>query len=206
MMKVLVLNGSPRENGNTEIALAEMRKIFDAEGIEVETVQVGKEAVRGCTGCRFCWKNGKCVFDDLVNEVADKLKDADGLVLASPVYYGSANSTLTALLDRLYYSVPYPLTMKVGASVVVARRGGLSATYDQLHKYFGLSGMPIATSQYWNSVHGMEKGEAAEDTEGLQTMRTLARNMCFLMKSIALGKEQYEVPEKEEWTPTNFIH
>ena len=206
MMKVLVLNGSPRENGNTEIALAEMRKIFDAEGIEVETVQVGKEAVRGCTGCRFCWKNGKCVFDDLVNEVADKLKDADGLVLASPVYYGSANSTLTALLDRLYYSVPYPLTMKVGASVVVARRGGLSATYDQLHKYFGLSGMPIATSQYWNSVHGMEKGEAAEDTEGLQTMRTLARNMCFLMKSIALGKEQYGVPEKEEWTPTNFIH
>ena len=205
-MKVLVLNGSPREQGNTEIALAEMQKIFDAEGIEVETVHVGKEVVRGCTGCRYCWKNGKCVFDDLVNEVAEKFEKADGLVLASPVYYGSANSTLTALLDRLFYSIPFDTRMKVGASVVVARRGGLSATYDQLHKYFGLSGMPIATSQYWNSVHGMEKGEAAQDAEGLQTMRTLAQNMCFLMKSIALGREQLSYPEKEAWTPTNFIH
>ena len=205
-MKVLVLNGSPRDGGNTEIALAEMNRIFADEGFEVETVAVGKQLVRGCTGCRFCWKAGKCVFDDLVNEVAEKFREADALILATPVYYASANSTLTALLDRLFYSTPFDKTMKVGACVVVARRGGLSATYDQLQKYFGISGMPIATSQYWNSVHGMEKGEAAQDEEGLQTMRTLAHNIVFLLKSIALGKEKYPVPEREAWTPTNFIH
>ena len=205
-MKVLVLNGSPRDGGNTEIALAEMNRIFADEGFEVETVAVGKQLVRGCTGCRFCWNAGKCVFDDLVNEVAEKFREADALILASPVYYASANSTLTALLDRLFYSTPFDKTMKVGACVVVARRGGLSATYDQLQKYFGISGMPIATSQYWNSVHGMEKGEAAQDEEGLQTMRTLAHNIVFLLKSIALGKEKYPVPEREAWTPTNFIH
>lgn len=205
-MKVLVLNGSPRDGGNTEIALAEMNRIFADEGFEVETVAVGKQLVRGCTGCRFCWEAGKCVFDDLVNEVAEKFREADALILATPVYYASANSTLTALLDRLFYSTPFDKTMKVGACVVVARRGGLSATYDQLQKYFGISGMPIATSQYWNSVHGMEKGEAAQDEEGLQTMRTLAHNIVFLLKSIALGKEKYPVPEREAWTPTNFIH
>ena len=205
-MKVLVLNGSPRDGGNTEIALAEMNRIFADEGFEVETVAVGKQLVRGCTGCRFCWKAGKCVFDDLVNEVAEKFREADALILATPVYYASANSTLTALLDRLFYSTPFDKTMKVGACVVVARRGGLSATYDQLQKYFGISGMPIATSQYWNSVHGMEKGEAAQDEEGLQTMRTLAHNIVFLLKSIALGKEKYPVPERETWIPTNFIH
>ena len=204
-MKVLMLNGSPRANSNTGIALAEMEKVFAKNGIETEIIQVGKEAVRGCLSCGFCAKNGKCAIDDIVNVLAEKLKEADGLVLASPVYYASANGTMVALLDRLFYSMPYPKTMKVGASVAVARRGGCSATFDQLNKYFAISGMPIASSQYWNSVHGRAAGEAEQDAEGLQTMRHLAENMTFLMKSIALGKEQFEVPQREPWTPTSFI-
>ncbi len=204
-MKVLMLNGSPRANSNTGIALAEMEKVFAKNGIETEIIQVGKEAVRGCLSCGFCAKNGKCAIDDIVNVLAEKLKEADGLVLASPVYYASANGTMVALLDRLFYSMPYPKTMKVGASVAVARRGGCSATFDQLNKYFTISGMPIASSQYWNSVHGRAAGEAEQDAEGLQTMRHLAENMTFLMKSIALGKEQFEVPQREPWTPTSFI-
>ncbi len=204
-MKVLMLNGSPRANSNTGIALAEMEKVFAKNGIETEIIQVGKEAVRGCLSCGFCAKNGKCAIDDIVNVLAEKLKEADGLVLASPVYYASANGTMVALLDRLFYSMPYPKTMKVGASVAVARRGGCSATFDQLNKYFTISGMPIASSQYWNSVHGRAVGEAEQDAEGLQTMRHLAENMTFLMKSIALGKEQFEVPKREPWTPTSFI-
>ncbi|MBR4086313.1 MAG: flavodoxin family protein [Clostridia bacterium] len=204
-MKVLMLNGSPRANSNTGIALAEMEKVFAKNGIETEIIQVGKEAVRGCLSCGFCAKNGKCAIDDIVNVLAEKLKEADGLVLASPVYYASANGTMVALLDRLFYSMPYPKTMKVGASVAVARRGGCSATFDQLNKYFAISGMPIASSQYWNSVHGRAAGEAEQDAEGLQTMRHLAENMTFLMKSIALGKEQFEVPKREPWTPTSFI-
>lgn len=204
-MKVLMINGSPRKGGNTSIALDEMVKIFDAEGIETEIVQVGNKDVRGCIACNSCRENGKCVFDDAVNELAPKFKECDGLVVASPVYYASANATLIATLDRLFYSVPCDKTMKVGASVVVARRGGLSATFDELNKYFTICGMPVASSQYWNSVHGRLPGEAAEDAEGLQTMRTLARNMSFLMKSIALGKEKYGLPEKEQQTPTNFI-
>lgn len=150
-------------------------------------------------------KNGKCVFDDIVNEVAPKFKEADGLVIASPVYYGSANGTLISFLDRLFYSTPFDKTMKVGASVVVARRSGITATFDELNKYFTISGMPVASSQYWNGVHGREVGEAVQDEEGLQTMRVLARNMAFLMKSIALGKKQYGLPEKEEFCRTNFI-
>ena len=204
-MKVLMLNGSPRANSNTGIALAEMEKVFAANGIETEIVQVGKEAVRGCLSCGFCAKNGKCAIDDIVNVLAEKVRDADGLVLASPVYYASANGTMISLLDRLFYSMPYPQAMKVGASVAVARRGGCSATFDQLNKYFTISGMPIASSQYWNSVHGRKVGEAAEDAEGLQTMRHLAENMTFLMKSIALGKEQFGIPQREPWTPTSFI-
>ena len=204
-MKVSMLNGSPRANSNTGIALAEMEKVFAKNGIETEIIQVGKEAVRGCLSCGFCAKNGKCAIDDIVNVLAEKLKEADGLVLASPVYYASANGTMVALLDRLFYSMPYPKTMKVGASVAVARRGGCSATFDQLNKYFTISGMPIASSQYWNSVHGRAAGEAEQDAEGLQTMRHLAENMTFLMKSIALGKEQFEVPQREPWTPTSFI-
>ena len=204
-MKILMLNGSPRPNGNTALALGEMEKIFQAEGLETELIQVGNRDIRGCIACRRCTQLGRCVFDDLVNEVTPKFEASDGLVVGSPVYYASANSTLTALLDRLFYSTPFDKTMKVGAAVVVARRGGLSAAFDQLNKYFTISGMPVASSQYWNSVHGHLPGEAAEDAEGLQTMRTLARNMAFLVKSIALGREKYGLPAREDKQATNFI-
>lgn len=204
-MKVLMINGSPRVDGNTSIALKEMEQVFLQEGMEVETVQVGNQAIRGCVACGYCGKNGKCIFDDVVNELAPKFEEADGLVVASPVYYASANATLIAVLDRLFYSTHFDKTMKVGASVVCARRGGCSATFDELNKYFTISNMPVAPSQYWNSIHGREKGEAVQDEEGKQTMRTLARNMSFLMKSIALGKEQFGLPEKEERVATHFI-
>lgn len=204
-MKVLMINGSPHPNGNTAMALTEMEKIFAQEGIETESIQVGNQNIRGCIACGHCYKNGKCVFDDCINDIAAKFEDADGLVVASPVYYASANATLIAVLDRLFYSSRFSKTMKVGASVAVARRGGCSATFDQLNKYFTISGMPIASSQYWNSVHGGAPGQAAEDAEGLQTMRTLARNMSFLIKSISLGKEQFGLPEREPHQFTNFI-
>ncbi|MCD8046485.1 MAG: flavodoxin family protein [Clostridiales bacterium] len=204
-MKVLMLNGSPRANGNTSIALEEMKKVFDADSVETEIIQVGSQAIRGCIACGYCSRNGKCVFDDIVNQLAPKFEESDGLVIASPVYYASANATLIACLDRLFYSTSFDKTMKVGASVAVARRGGCSATYDELNKYFGISGMPIASSQYWNSVHGREAGEASQDAEGLQTVRTLARNMTFLMKSIALGKETFGLPETEARVSTHFI-
>ena len=204
-MKVLMLNGSPRINGNTALALKEMEQVFLENGMEVETVQVGNKDIRGCIACGHCFKAGKCVFDDVVNELAVKLEEADGLVVASPVYYASANATLIACLDRLFYSSHSDKTMKVGASVVCARRGGCSATFDELNKYFTISNMPIASSQYWNSIHGREPGQAVMDEEGKQTMRTLARNMSFLMKSIALGKEQFGLPEKEPRVWTHFI-
>lgn len=204
-MKVLMINGSPRTQSNTGIALMEMKQIFLEAGIEVEEMQVGSRAIRGCIACGKCASLGKCVFDDAVNEAAEKFKDADGLVIASPVYYASANATLIALLDRLFYSTHFDKTMKVGASVVCARRGGCSATFDELNKYFTISGMPVASSQYWNSVHGRLPGEAEQDAEGRQVMRTLARNMVFLMKSIALGKEAFGLPEKEPRVSTNFI-
>lgn len=204
-MKVLLINGSPRVGGNTAVALAEMEAVFAKNGIETEIVQVGHLAIRGCVACFQCVKTGKCAIDDIVNELATKLEQCDGLVLGSPVYYAAANSTLTALLDRLFYSSGFDKTMKVGASVAVARRGGCSTAFDQLNKYFTISGMPIASSQYWNSVHGRAPGQAAEDAEGLQTMRVLAENMTFLMKSIALGKEAFGLPEKEKRVWTNFI-
>ena len=204
-MKVLLLNGSPRANGNTAIALEEMRKIFAQEGVDAEVVQVGQHAVRGCIACNRCKTEGRCVFDDVVNTLAPKFEAADGLVVASPVYFASANATLIAVLDRLFYSTGFDKTMKVGAAVACARRGGCSATFDELNKYFTISGMPIASSQYWNSIHGREIGEAEQDGEGRQTMRVLARNMTFLMKSIALGKEQFGLPEKEEPVRTHFI-
>ncbi len=200
-----MVNGSPHAKGNTAIALEEMKKIFASEGIEIDYVHVGNKDIRGCIACGSCYKNGKCVFDDIVNETAEKFKNADGLVVASPVYYASANATLIAFLDRLFFSTSFDKTMKVGASVVVSRRGGCSATFDELNKYFTICGMPVASSQYWNSVHGREQGEALQDGEGLQTMRTLAKNMSFLMKSITLGKEKFGLPEKEEWIPTHFI-
>ena len=200
-----MINGSPRKDGNTTIAVNEMVKIFESENIEVEVVQVGTMDIRGCIACGSCHKTGKCVFDDIVNTLHDKLAAADGVVIASPVYYASANGSLISLLDRLFYSNRSDLTMKVGASIAIARRGGASATFDELNKYFTISGMPIVSSYYWNSVHGRDKGEAVEDVEGLYTMRMLAKNMVFLMKSIALGKNEYGMPERETRKATNFI-
>ena len=200
-----MLNGSPRANGNTALALHEMEKVFTEQGVICELIHVGQKDIRGCIACRQCVKLGHCVFDDVVNELAPKFQACDGLVVGSPVYYASANATLVALLTRLFFSTPFDKRMKVGACVVAARRGGLSATFDELNKFFAISGMPIATSQYWNSIHGREAGEAAGDAEGLQTMRTLARNMTFLMKSIQLGKEKYGLPEREEPVSTHFI-
>ena len=204
-MKVLMLNGSPRADGNTKLALKEMEKIFVQEGIDCEIIDIGNKDIRGCIACGSCYKNAKCVFDDCVNEIAPKFAEADGLVVGSPVYYASANATLVALLTRLFYSSHIDKTMKVGAAVVAARRGGASATFDELNKFFTISGMPVASGQYWNSVHGRDKGEATEDGEGLQSMRTLARNMAFLIKSIALGKQKFGLPEKEKPIRTNFI-
>ena len=204
-MKVLLINGSPRAKGNTALALSVMAEVFAAEGIETEIIQVGHLNLRGCVACGSCGKTGKCVVDDIVNEVAEKLKEADGLVLGSPVYYASANGTLISFLDRLFYSAGFDKRMKVGASVAVARRGGCSATFDLLNKYFTISGMPVASSTYWNSVHGAKPRDAAEDGEGLVTMRNLAKNMTFLMKSIALGKEKFGLPQAEDRVFTNFI-
>lgn len=204
-MKVLMINGSPRAKGNTYIALNEMEKIFSDSGIDTEIIQVGNKNIRGCIACGSCAEKGKCAFDDMVNEIAPKFEACDGLVIASPVYYASANATLIALLDRLFYSTHFDKTMKVGASVVAARRGGLSSTFDELNKYFTISGMPVASGQYWNSIHGRTPGEGQQDTEGLQSMRTLARNMTFLIKSIQLGKDKFGLPEKEEHLFTNFI-
>lgn len=204
-MKVLILNGSPRANGNTALALKEMEQIFEEEGIEYETVVVGNKDIRGCIACGKCAETGKCVVDDLVNEIASKFEEADGLVIGSPVYYASANATLVALMQRLFYSSHFDKTMKVGASVVCARRGGCSATFDELNKFFTISGMPVASSQYWNSIHGATPGQADGDAEGKRTMRVLARNMSFLMKSIALGKEKYGMPELEAKVSTSFI-
>lgn len=204
-MNVLMLNGSPHKEGNTYIALREAEKIFKAENIDTEILHIGNKNIRGCIACYSCKETGKCVFQDIVNETAVKLAQCDGLIIGSPVYFASANATLIAFLDRLFYSTSFDKSMKVGASVVVARRGGLSSTFDELNKYFTISGMPIASSQYWNSIHGREQGEACQDIEGLQIMRTLARNMAFLMKSIQLGKTTYGLPVKEPFTPTNFI-
>ena len=204
-MKVLLINGSPRANGNTALALSEMVKVFEKEGIDAEIVHIGNKAIRGCIACGGCREKGRCVFDDGVNEVAAKFEECDGLVVGSPVYYAGANATLTALLTRIFYSTRFDKRMKVGAAVVAARRGGLSSTFDELNKFFTISGMPIASSKYWNSIHGARAGEAEQDAEGLQVMRTLASNMAFLMKSIALGKEKYGLPERENPISTNFV-
>ncbi len=204
-MKVLIINGSPKDNGNTSIAINELVKTFNEDDVECEVMTIGGQDIRGCVGCLQCVKLGKCVVDDAVNEAAKKLEESDGLIVCSPVYFASANGTIISFLDRLFYSTGYEKYMKVGASVAVARRGGCSATFDQLNKYFTIQGMPIASSQYWNSVHGLMPGDASKDEEGLQTMRTLAKNMTFLMKSIALGKEKYGLPQPEERISTHFI-
>ena len=202
---VLLINGSPRANECTGTALREVADTLEQNGVTTEIIHVGNLDIRGCTACGFCHRNGRCVFGDKVNEVAEKLADCDGLVVGSPVYYASANGTLTAFLDRLFYSSRCDKTMKVGAAVVSCRRGGASATFDQLNKYFTISGMPIAPSQYWNSVHGFTADDVRRDLEGLQTMRTLGRNMAFMIRSIQLGKEQLGLPEKEKHVSTSFM-
>lgn len=204
-MKVLIINGSPNPRGNTAYALNQMIEVFHADGVETELIQVGNKDIRGCIGCRKCHSTGKCVFDDLVNEVSPKLAAADGVVVASPVYYASANGTLVAFLDRLFYSNQANLAMKVGASVAVARRGGCTATFDQLNKYFTINAMPLASSCYWNMAHGTAPGEVRQDAEGIHTVRTLAQNMTFLMRSIALGRERYGLPQPQTRVFTNFI-
>lgn len=204
-MKVLLINGSPHAHGCTATALNEVAKTLNENGVETELIQVGHLDIRGCTACGYCYKEGKCVFNDAVNEVAEKFKEADGIVVGSPVYYASANGTLTSFLDRLFYSSRFDKCMKVGAAVVSARRGGNTATFDQLNKYFTISSMPIASSQYWNQVHGNNAEQVVQDLEGMQIMRTLGRNMAFLIKSIQLGKEQFGLPEKEPRVGTNFI-
>ena len=204
-MKVLMLNGSPHVEGNTSIALKEMVKVFEQEGVEVDYVDLGMKDIRSCICCGKCKELGKCVFNDIVNDLAVKFEAADALVVGSPVYYASANATLVAALTRIFFSTSFDKTMKLGASVVCCRRGGASATFDELNKFFTISGMPVVSSQYWNSVHGLVPGEAAQDAEGLQTMRTLARNMVFLMRGIAMAKEKYGLPEKEERVSTHFI-
>ena len=205
MANVLLLNGSPHAHGAIDLALTEVAQTLQECGLTTEIVHIGQQDIRGCIACGRCGVLHHCVFNDAVNALAPKFEAADALIVGSPVYYASANGTLTNLLDRLFYSTPFDKTMKVGASVVCARRGGCSATFDELNKYFTISGMPVASSQYWNSIHGRAPGEAEQDGEGRQTMRTLARNMTFLMKSIALGKEQFGLPEKEERIATHFI-
>ena len=204
-MKVLLINGSPKAKGNTAFALEQMAEVFAAEGIETEIIHVGNQLIRGCQGCGACYKLGKCVFDDLVNETAAKLAEADGMVVGSPVYYASPNGTLISFLDRLFYSNSADLRMKVGASVVVARRGGCTAAMDVLNKYFSISQMPIAASSYWNMIHGGKPGEAVQDAEGIRTMRNLAKNMAYMVKVFAHAKDAVALPAPEPKAFTNFI-
>ena len=204
MGKVLLLNGSPRANGCTAAALQEMVSVFKTEGIETELINVGKMDIRGCIACGSCMKTGKCVFDDLVNEVAPKFEAADGLVIGSPVYYASPNGTIISFMDRLFYSTHFSKHMKVGAAVVSARRGGNTASFDVLNKYFTISGMPVASGTYWNQVHGFTAEDVKKDLEGLQTMRNLARNMSFIIRAIADAKEKYGLPEMEHSAFTSF--
>ena len=204
-MKVLLVNGSPRLNGNTVRGLKEMEKIFSEQGIETAFFNIGNKDIRGCIACGQCSELGHCVFNDAVNEFAVQFREADGLVVGTPVYYSAPNATVQAFLQRLFYSTPFDKTMKVGAGFVCARRGGTTASFDVLNKFFTISGMPVASSQYWNNIHGGAPGQAEQDAEGMQTLRVLALNMSFLMKSIALGKEKFGLPEKENRVWTNFI-
>lgn len=204
MSKILLLNGSPHQHGCTATALDEMISVFEGEGVETELIQVGSKEIRGCISCSKCSKTGKCVFDDLVNEVAPKFEAADGLVVGSPVYYGSPNGTILSFMDRLFYSTLFSKHMKVGASVVSCRRGGNTASFDVLNKYFTISGMPLASSTYWNQVHGFSTEDVKKDLEGLQTMRNLARNMVFMIKAFSDAKEKYGYPEVEHKCFTSF--
>lgn len=204
-MKVLLINASPHEKGSTYTALSQMISVFEEQGIETTLIHIGNKPLRGCIACGYCNEHGKCVFNDEVNRAAEEFEKSDGIVLASPVYYASPNATLLAFCDRLFQSSTFDKTMKVGATVVSARRGGCSASFDCINKYYSISSMPIASSRYWNMIHGNNAEEAQQDKEGLQTMRTLAHNMAFLMKSIELGKNTFGIPESEEKIKTNFI-
>lgn len=204
MAKVLLINGSPKPQGCTFTALNEMVKVFQAEGVESEIIHIGNKDIRGCIGCNHCRQDGKCVFNDIVNTVAEKFEKADGLVVGSPVYYASPNGTLISFLDRLFYSTPFSKHMKVGAAIVNARRGGNTSSFDALNKYFSITGMPIASSTYWNMTHGFTPDDVQKDKEGLQTMRNLARNMSFMVKAIADAKEKYGLPEVESAVYTSF--
>ena len=204
MAKVILLNGSPHANGCTATALLEMIKVFQAEGSETELIHVGNKNIRGCISCNQCSNTGKCVFDDLVNQIAPRFKEADGLVVGSPVYYAGPNGTILSFMDRLFYSTSFSKQMKVGASVVSCRRGGNTATFDVLNKYFTISSMPLASSSYWNQVHGFTADDVRKDLEGLQTMRNLARNMVFMIRAISDAKEKYGFPELEKGSFTSF--
>ena len=203
-MKVLLINGSPHEHGCTAAALEEMIRIFEEEGVETTLLQTGKKAVRGCISCNICRETGTCVFDDIVNEAAALFEEADGLVIGSPVYYGSPNGNLLSLLDRLFYSTLFSKQMKAGAAVVSCRRGGNTASFDVLNKYFTISSMPVASSTYWNQVHGFTAEDVKKDKEGLQIMRNLARNMVFLMRAVADAKDKYGLPLQESTEHTSF--
>ena len=203
-MKVLILNGSPHINGCTSRALKEVEDILNKEGIETENIIVGNKDIRGCISCNGCKAKGKCVFDDLVNELADKFKNSEGILIGTPVYYAGANGTILSLLDRLFYSTHFDKTMKIGAAVLSSRRAGSTSAFDEINKYFTISNMPIVSSSYWNEVHGYTAEDVEKDLEGLQTMRNLARNMAFMIKSINLGKEKYGLPENESGAFTSF--
>ncbi len=203
-MKVLILNGSPKSNGCTARALKEVENTLNNEGIETETILVGNKDIRGCISCGFCHENGKCVFNDLVNETATKFKEADGIIVGTPVYYAGANGNLISFLDRLFYSTTFDKTMKVGAGVISSRRAGSTSAFDEINKYFTICNMPIVSSSYWNEVHGFSAEDVEKDLEGLQTMRNLGRNMAFMIKSIKLGKEKFGLPQNERDSFTSF--
>lgn len=206
-MKVLILNGSPKSEGNTAVALHEVEKTLQTQGIDTEWIHVGHKPIHGCIACNKCWDSGECTFGDIVNDISTKMQSADGLLIGSPVYFASPNGTLLALLDRLFYSnLHTDWTMKVGASVSIARRGGSTATMDVLNKYFLKTNMPVVPSQYWSIAHGTDPGEVVSDQEGMQTMRQLGLNMAFMIKSLALGMQTFGSPKiKEELTETHFI-
>ncbi len=203
-MKVILLNGSPHVDGCTKRALLEVEKSLNKEGIDTEIIEVGSKSVHGCIACKKCSTNGKCIFDDVVNEIALKLKESAGIVVGTPVYYAGVNGTLKSCLDRLFYSTSYSKTMKVGAAVISSRRAGSTSAFDEINKYFTINSMPIVSSTYWNEVHGFTKDDVEKDLEGLQTMRNLGKNMAFLIKSINLGEDNFGIPEQELKDHTNF--
>lgn len=203
-MKILLINGSPRKDSNTELALNEVAKSLNGENIETEIITLGND-IKGCMACTACYKLGKCVIDDIVNEVAEKFKEADGIVIGSPTYYASTNGSVISFLDRLFYSASYDLSMKVGAAVCIARRAGTDTNFDVINKYFTISNMVVVGSQYWNNAFGRTQGEASKDEEGMQTMRRLGKNIAFVVKCLNDGKQKYKINFSEERKITNFI-